>query len=280
MASSKADPDRRSPQNSDPSRDPLVHLQEEGFLLDIPGLCSGPWLASMAPKMRPEKTPGGWELSNEDRFDYPGDSYHYRLYTSKGPTVKRHILWLPEDKILLLADEVHACGRTGGPGGEFVYRTTLPIDGPAVFEPDSLAREIYAVGARRKVLARIVPLTHPEGRSDRRAGDFSLTGEGLVLTAAGRNRLFAAILIDFEPTRVGRRVKMTWRRLTVGENSEKADDAVAVGFRYHAGGDQYLIYRSLEQAAPRSVLGEHILDGFVVSRFTPNEEADYVFRQP
>ena len=134
--------------------------------------------------------------------------------------------------------------------------------------------------ARGKVLARIVPLSLPEWRSDRRAGDFSLTGEGLVLTAAGRNRLFAAILIDFEPTRVGRRVKMTWRRLTVGENSEKADDAVAVGFRYHAGGDQYLIYRSLEQAAPRSVLGEHILDGFVVSRFTPNEEADYVFRQP
>ena len=280
MAPSKAGPDRRSPKNSAPSRDPLVHLQEDGreeFLIDIPGLCSGPWLASMDAAGRPKRIPGGWKLSGEDRDDSPGGPWHYRLYASEEPTVKRHLLWLPEDMILLLADEVHAHDRAGG--GEFVYRTALPIDGPAAFEPDSLAREIYAVGARRKTLARIVPLSLPEWRSDRSEGDFSLAGEGLVLAAAGRNRLFAAVLIDFEPTRAGRRDKMTWRRLTVGENFEKADDTAAVGFRYHAGQDQYLIYRSLAKAAPRSVLGEHILDSFVVSRFAP-EGTEEIFRQP
>ncbi|MCA9231839.1 MAG: hypothetical protein KDA57_14410, partial [Planctomycetales bacterium] len=58
-----------------------------------------------------------------------------------------------------------------------------------------------------------------------------------------------------------------WRQLTVAQSLEVQPHDVAVGYRAQCGKDQWLFYRSLDQPANRTVLGQNLSLDCLVARF-------------
>ena len=70
--------------------------------------------------------------------------------------------------------------------------------------------------------------------------------------------------IDLNSKRLKR--PLTWRRLTVGENVKGLSRDVAVGYRVQVGDEQWMIYRSIDRVANRSVLGHNTFGSFVCGK--------------
>ena len=137
------------------------------------------------------------------------------------------------------------------------------INGAEDPEGNELLLEIDA-----KPVARLLPISLPEWKSDKTYGARTLASDGVTLTQTGLgDGLFTAVILDLSPRRIKR--KFTWRRLTVGDRLAKVSDGTAVGFRIQLGSDQYLLYRSLAEPTPRSVLGQHWDQDFVFGKFDP-----------
>jgi hypothetical protein len=62
-------------------------------------------------------------------------------------------------------------------------------------------------------------------------------------------------------------VPLTWRALTVAENLQLVSPDVAVGYRLQLDRAQWIFYRSLGTAAPRTVLGCHTAADFCACTF-------------
>jgi hypothetical protein len=59
---------------------------------------------------------------------------------------------------------------------------------------------------------------------------------------------------------------LTWRQLTVGCRMQRVAADEAVGYRVQLGKKQWVVYRSLHNAQPRTLLGQHWAAEFVVGR--------------
>ena len=66
----------------------------------------------------------------------------------------------------------------------------------------------------------------------------------------------------------------TWRQLTVAQNLEVVQRDVAVAYRIQIDKDQWLIYRTLAEAARRTALGMHTLSDFFAGRVKNNGDLD------
>ena len=158
---------------------------------------------------------------------------------------------------------------------------------------DAEGREVLGCfGEPGRPFVRMFPLALSEWKHDSSKGDFLIENGTAILTAiansavnatngvendaensaANGQALYAAYCFDFDRKRLAR--PFTWRRLTVGRNREKTPDSEAVGFRYQAGNGHYLIYKSLADPVPRSVLGEHFDQEFVFARFIPDGKTE------
>ena len=74
--------------------------------------------------------------------------------------------------------------------------------------------------------------------------------------------LETTFLIDLEPDRAC--YPLTWRRLSIGEELQNIDRSIADGFRARAGNSQWMFYRSLDETACRTLLGQHLSCEFFV----------------
>ena len=94
-----------------------------------------------------------------------------------------------------------------------------------------------------QTLSRVLPLGLPEWKSGSRFGDFNIQRRSLLVHQMGVSRLFVPLFFDLSPKRSKK--KLTWRRLSVGEERVNVGADVAVGYRVQIGNEQWLIYRSL-----------------------------------
>jgi hypothetical protein len=109
-----------------------------------------------------------------------------------------------------------------------------------------------------------LPLALPEwrvgqgGRLEPAAGGLSLSQE------TGGSRLYAPLWLDFDPARIGR--PLTWRQLTVADTRVNLPPWQAAGFRVQAGLEQWLVYRALDEARNRTLLGCNLSSEFFLGR--------------
>jgi hypothetical protein len=89
---------------------------------------------------------------------------------------------------------------------------------------------------------------------------------------SGVGRLFAPLFFDLSRKRNSR--PLTWRQLAVGQMRQNVSDNQAVGFRVQIGQEQWLLYRSLTEAANRTVLGQNLMGELHVSRFLKTGEVE------
>jgi hypothetical protein len=118
-----------------------------------------------------------------------------------------------------------------------------------------------------------LPLHLPEWRRQLAPGRFEVADDQLNITAeTTKGRCFAPVLISL----CNRHAKkpFTWRQLTVAENLEVVQRDVAAAYRIQIGKDQWLIYRTLADAARRTALGMHTLSDFFAGRVKNNGDLD------
>ena len=138
----------------------------------------------------------------------------------------------------------------------------LPLAASLEREQADETREILIYDTKPRLM--VLPLSLPEWKSAGR-GSFTATPEGLAIDhqTAG-SRCYAPLWLDFDPERQGR--PLTWRQLTVADTRQNLPPQQAVGFRVQVGLDQWLVYRTLDEARNRTVLGCNISCGFVAGR--------------
>jgi hypothetical protein len=112
-----------------------------------------------------------------------------------------------------------------------------------------------------------LPLALPEWRVGR-GGSLDRTADGLTLVqeSAGR-RLYAPLWLDCDAARIGQ--PLTWRQLTVADTRINLPAWQAAGFRVQSGQEQWLLYRSLDAARNRTLLGCNVSCEFLLGRIRP-----------
>lgn len=148
----------------------------------------------------------------------------------------------------------------------------LPLGADAAWRPAEETREGELL-SRGKPVAGVLPLALPEWRVESHAGELSEEGGALRLTQhAGGQRACAPLFIDLRPKRFAK--QRTWRQLTVAQSLKKVGPDVAVGYRVQSGPDQWLVYRSMQAPANRTVLGQNLSSECLIGRFLPSGEVD------
>lgn len=229
-------------------------------------LISGAWTWETKVDGRRLEPVGAWEetcwFSDED-VDY----LELAIDLTGDARLERQILLAREELFLLLADYV-----INADGEEISHRYRLPLAAKVEFEPEKETREgLLKAG---KATSRVLPLALPEWRTDPRIGELTASDGKLQLAQErpGRN-LACPLLIDLDKSRAKK--QCTWRQLTVAQALEIQPHDVAVGYRAQCGKDQWLIYRSLDEPANRTLIGQNLSLECLVGRFlAPSGEVD------
>jgi len=199
-----------------------------------------------------------------------------------GMQLERQVIVLPDDRIVMLADAL--VPRTGGQRIHAVFNGDAAagsLDSDALAYRGSLALapglETEAAGETREILAfdtamrfMALPLALPEWRTPGRGSLTATTAGTLMLEQFGGRRLYAPLWLDFEPRRIGR--PLTWRQLTVADTRQILPAHQAAGFRVQAGLAQWLVYRALDAARNRTLLGCNVSAEFLVGRIKRSGE--------
>jgi len=209
---------------------------------------------------------GSWDETcwfSDDDVDY----LELSIDLEGGALLERQILLARNEMFLLLADYV-----IDTRGGKLCHRYRLPLESGVEFEPENETREGLLTAG--KTIARVLPLALPEWRSDPRVGKLTSDNGRLQLEQHHEGLNMACpLLIDLNKSRAKK--DCTWRQLTVAQSLEVQSHDVAVGFRAQCGKQQWLIYRSLVEAANRTLLGQNLSAECLVARFlAPSGEID------
>ena len=219
---------------------------------------SGEWTWEILLDGQPVLPLSDWEQScwvSDDDADF----LELEIELTGGLRLQRQLILGHEDRFLLAADVI-----LGEQPGELEYRGCLPLQADITWEPSPETRQGHLVGRRRGAV--VLPLALPEWQCDDRVGTLQRTGEGLELRQKARGcSMYCPLWFDFEPRRMVR--PLTWRQLTVAASLEIQPADVAVGYRVHVGGEQWLVYRSLAERANRTLLGHNLSSEMLVARF-------------
>ncbi len=236
-------------------------------------LVAGDWAWTVTAEGRPLQTTGPWTVACWES----GRKASFLDLTaplSDGRQLERQVVMLPQDGIVLLADVVTtpaewtAARGPGSPvGGDpaLAMCSSLTLGPGLAAEAAEETREVLVFDTRMRFQA--LPLGLPEWRVGRggrlRAADGRLTLE----QETHGSRLYAPLWLDCNAARVGR--PLTWRQLTVADTRINLPAHQAVGYRIQAGLDQWLVYRTLDVARNRSLLGCNTSCEFLLGRIKP-----------
>ena len=197
---------------------------------------------------------------SDDDVDY----LELEIDLADGVRVQRQVSLAREDGFLLLADAV-----LSDRSGRLEYRSGLPLSDNIAFRPAEETREGLLLGD--KPMALVLPLALPEWCASPCSGSLTATVGRLELRQAAEGKsMFAPLFFDLVPRRMTRR--LTWRQLTIAESLEIQPQEVAVGYRVMVGKDQWLIYRSLTEAANRTLLGHNLSTEMLIAQFDRDGE--------
>ncbi|MBM4022578.1 MAG: hypothetical protein FJ284_10145 [Planctomycetes bacterium] len=255
-------------------RDTVPHLEiaaGDRLLLD------GPWRWNVTLGGEPLEAEGPWTAECWES-DGKASMLEIAAPLPHGRRFERQVVMLPQDRVVLLADAITARGGSphtalghgpsaaNGRGGDssrpLRYAASIqPAFGLEADQADE-TREVLFFDARMRMMA--LPLALPEWQSGG-GGTCDVTSAGLRLTleTAGA-RLYAPLWLDCEPERIGR--PLTWRQLTVADTRLILPAWQAAGFRIQCGLEQWLVYRSLDAARNRSLLGCNVSCDFLIGR--------------
>jgi hypothetical protein len=241
-------------------------------------LVDGAWEWSVSLGGRPLEAEGGWSVSC---WETDRKATFLELTAPLGGELQfeRQVVVLPADRIVLLADAVTIRPQPGVAGHGHLANGAShaePLDHTssirlaASLETESAAetREVMVYDTTKRFMA--LPLALPEWRV---AGQGSLTAESdgrLVLAQRGHRRLSAPLWLDLDPARVGG--PLTWRQLTVADTRQNLPPHQAVGYRVQAGLEQWLVYRALDAARNRTLLGCNVSAEFLLGRIKKSGE--------
>jgi len=229
---------------------------------------SGTWPVDVVMEGAPVAADGEWE---EQCWFCDDDSDYLELSIDleNGAKLERQIFMAREDGVAYVS-EILLSG-VDQPGGMEI-NTRLPLGEQLSFEPTRETREGWLTVGDKKGVG-VVPLALPEWRVDPRGGELTMDEGALVLSqvAVGRN-LCSPLMLDFKPRRFTK--QRTWRQLTVASHLEPVDPDVAVGYRFQSGKQQWVIYRSLDPAANRSLIGQNYSSESFIGRFLPTGEVE------
>ncbi len=223
-------------------------------------LFAGEWAHATTCNDEPVSAVGEWEEVCW-QSDHDCDYLELAIELEQGLKLERQILLSREDHVLYVADVVISAD---GQPRRLEHSLSLPVGRGIEWRPESETRDGVLADAKRR--AAVLPLALPEWRCDERVGSLELVDGSLTLTqqAAGR-AMCCPLMLDLKPRRVAK--ERTWRQLTVAETLQEVAHDVAVGYRIQSGRDQWLVYRSLAQAANRTLLGQNLSSEFCAGRF-------------
>jgi hypothetical protein len=237
-------------------------------------LVEGAWDWSVSLGGRPLEAEGGWSVSC---WETDRKATFLELTAPLGGDLQfeRQVVVLPADRIVLLADAVTIRSQPGGASangaahaGPLEYSAGVRLAASLETEPAAETREVLVYDTTKRFMA--LPLALPEWRV---AGQGSLTAEAdgrLVLAQRGHRRLSAPLWLDLDPARVGG--LLTWRQLTVADTRQNLPPHQAVGYRVQAGLEQWLVYRALDVARNRTLLGCNVSGEFLLGRIKKSGE--------
>ncbi len=182
-----------------------------------------------------------------------------------GTRLQRSFLLSRRDHFLLIADTILANENT-----PISHTLHLPLSDQVTVDSEQDTWEVSLKAPH--MVSRLLPLGLPEWKTGTRTGSLTIQRRRLNLQQSGNSRLFVPLFIDLSPKRSKK--KLTWRRLAVGEDRRNVAPDVAVGYRVQIGDEEWLIYRSLIEPTPRSLLGQNLLCEYHVSRFLPSGDVE------
>jgi hypothetical protein len=234
-------------------------------------LVEGPWRWEVVVDGRPRPLAGAWTVSC---WETGRRASFIEISASLGDGIRleRHLALLPRDGIVLAADTVVARGPVGDPANRHLgngashgdgihYRGIVPLAEGLEAREVADTRELSVGDATTRGLALPLALNEWQGAG---RGRFSANADGLELQQEGFGRVYAPVWLDCDPTRAGG--SLTWRQLTVADTRRILPAHQAVGFRIQAGPRQWLVYRALDEARNRTLLGCNVSSEFLLGR--------------
>lgn len=245
--------DRRSVRVMLDYRHPVPRLEiavEDRLLVD------GPWQWEAWADGRSVEPEAGWTVSCWES-DRKASFLEITAPLGGGRQIERQVVLLPRDRVVLLADAVTSSSSPAA----LRYRGILPLAASLDAEAAAETREVVVADTRPRLLA--LPLALPEWRAGGN-GDLRSDPGALTLSQEGSHRLYAPLWLDCDARRIGR--PLTWRQLTVADTRIILPRHQAAGFRVQSGLDQWLVYRALDAARNRTLLGCNVSCEFLVGR--------------
>jgi hypothetical protein len=184
---------------------------------------------------------------------------------SPGLRLTRTALLLRGRKLALLGAQIDAKDLPGR-----LLETEFGLPAGVTAEPIPGCRGLLLRTASGRATAQVLPVALPAAPYETDRGQFRVLDDQshltLSCTARGR-RCWLPLLVSWDPSR--HRKRLSWRVLTVAQDSRVCAPDVAFAVRVSWGRDDTLvIYRSLGAPAPRSFLGYQTKARFLLGRFT------------
>ncbi|RMG02979.1 MAG: hypothetical protein D6741_02920 [Planctomycetota bacterium] len=225
----------------------------------------GPWQIELQKDGVPVVPEGEWE--EVCRFAEDGMEYQeLELACTESTRIQRHIAVDLRDGVFLLADAV-----LSSDAGTWDYRASLPLADakrPVVRTSKKYRELSFRRGDGELV---ILPLALNEWRIESDEvpirGTCEVVDRQLVLRQHARGKGLFAPLFGAWQRGSWRGVSLTWRTLTVAERLTALPVDRAVGYRVQLGDRQWLLYRSLDAPANRTVLGHNLVSETLFGRF-------------
>lgn len=231
-------------------------------------LVDGPWDWTTAADGRPLDAEGAWTVSCWES-DGKAACLEIAAPLAGGMRLDRQIVVLRRERIVLLADAVVPGAEPPAATGpdELTHRAVVRLAPGLEAEPAGDTREVLVYDGRMRCMA--LPAALPEWRGAGR-GELVASPGALELGQVGQRRLYAPLWIDCDPRRIGR--PLTWRQLTVADTRRNLPPHQAAGFRIQSGLEQWLLYRALDVARNRTLLGCNVSSGFLLGRIRRSGE--------
>lgn len=189
--------------------------------------------------------------------DQDGDFLELECELDNGTTWQKQFL-LARNELFLLISDVLLDSDTS----QWRLESGWDLGRDIGFGTSREHREVFLT-RKAKTVAAALPIAQPEWRQERSDSTFEVDGSSLVFRQSGAGgRIYAPLFVDLDPQRC--RKPLTWRQLTVAENLEIVPPSQAAAFRIQVGGQQWLVYRSLTDAANRTFIGQNLSVEFFV----------------
>ena len=180
---------------------------------------------------------------------------------SGGARLQRQMLLAKQDRMLLLADALLGDGEQR----DWEVGCSLPLASGVQLTPADDAHEARIQVGEKAYLA--FPLAASEWRGAPSDAVLACENDRITWSRSVRGRhVFNPLWICLKPAALQR--PFTWRQLTVAEQRLIIARDVAVGYRVQHGSNQWALYRSLEPAASRTLLGCNLVYQFMLGKFT------------